>query len=101
MKKIKQVGAARQRANKPGIKYKEQQVLLLVKKKARRTLSADGNRRVPKVNRNSDGDWNFNLHNFDGDWNDNYCLLCFCDSFAFSRFIFLAGFFLQIFLPAT
>lgn len=81
------------------MKYRERPALLSVKKKAR-CIFADGNHRVPNVNRNSDGDWNFNLDNFEGDWNDDNCVLCFCDSFAFPR-SFLAGFFLQTFLPAA
>ena len=35
--------------------------------------------KVPYVNRNSDGDFKFNLDNWEGDWNDNNCLLCFCN----------------------
>lgn len=42
---------------------------------------ADGNHRVPNVNRNSDGDWKFNLGYFENDWNNDNCLLCFCYSF--------------------
>lgn len=42
------------------------------------TRYADGNHRVPNVNRNSDDDFKFNLGNFENDWNDNNCLLCFC-----------------------
>lgn len=48
---------------------------------------ADGNHRVPNVNRNSDGDFKFNLGNFENDWNDDNCLLCFCNSFAFSHYL--------------
>ena len=53
---------------------------------------SDGNHRVPNVNRNSDGDWNFNLGNFENDWNDDNCLLCFYNSFDSSRYL-LAGVF--------
>lgn len=41
---------------------------------------ADGNHRVPNVNANSDGDFNFNLGNFENVWNDNNALLCFRNS---------------------
>jgi len=51
---------------------------------------ADGNHRVPNVNANSDGDFNFNLGNFENAWNDNNALLCFCNSNDFSRYL-LAG----------
>ena len=67
--------------------------------------------RVPYVNRNSDGDFKFNLGNFENDWNDNNCLLCFCYSFVFQPQIekiwgwifsfFSLDFFLDIFFPAT
>lgn len=40
---------------------------------------AGGYRRVPRVGRRSDGDWDFSLSNLDGDWHTNYCVLCFCD----------------------
>ena len=43
----------------------------------------DGYHRVPNVNRNSDGDFKFNLDNFENDWNDNYVLLAFCHSLNF------------------
>lgn len=49
---------------------------------------ADGYHRIPNVNANSDGDFDWNLGNFENDWNDNNCLLCFCYSFAFSHSIF-------------
>jgi len=39
----------------------------------------DGNYRVPCVNRDSDGDFQFCLGYFEDVWNDDYCLLCFCD----------------------
>jgi hypothetical protein len=39
---------------------------------------SDGNHRVPNLNHNSDGDWNFNLDNFENDWNEDNCFLCFC-----------------------
>lgn len=38
-----------------------------------------GDRRVPRVDRNSDGGWHFNLGYFEHDWHGNDCLLCFCD----------------------
>jgi len=41
-------------------------------------IFADGNRRVPNVNRNSDDKFKFNLGYFANDWNDNNCLLLFC-----------------------
>ena len=63
---------------------------------------ADGNHRVPNVNRNSDGDWKFNLGYFENDWNDDNCLLCFCYSFFSPTTLFVGGsFFLQIFLPSA
>lgn len=63
---------------------------------------SDGNHRVPNVNRNSDGDWKFNLGYFENDWNDDNCLLCFCNSFFSPINLFIGGsFFLQIFLPTT
>lgn len=63
---------------------------------------SDGNHRVPNVNRNSDGDWKFNLGNFENDWNDDNCLLCFCYSFFSPINLFTGGsFFLQIFLPSA
>jgi hypothetical protein len=43
-------------------------------------VCADGNRRVPNVNANTDGDFKFNLGNFGNDWNSDNCVLCFCDS---------------------
>ena len=43
----------------------------------------DGYHRVPNMNRNSDGDFKFNLDNFENDWNDNYVLLAFCHSLNF------------------
>ena len=44
------------------------------------TAKIGGYRGVPNVNRNSDGDFKFNLGHFEGDWGDDDCLLCFCDS---------------------
>jgi hypothetical protein len=41
---------------------------------------ADGNHRVPNVNANSDGGFNFNLGNFENVWNDDNAFLCFCNS---------------------
>jgi hypothetical protein len=52
----------------------------------------DGNHRVPNVNRNSDGDFKFNLGNFENDWNDDNCLLCFCDSNDFSHYLLVGVF---------
>ncbi|MFA6515394.1 MAG: hypothetical protein WCT42_04000 [Candidatus Paceibacterota bacterium] len=40
---------------------------------------ASGHHRVPSVDADSDGDFNFNLGYFEDDWLDGYCLLCFCD----------------------
>ncbi len=51
------------------------------RKRAVHTTDDDGNHRVPNMNRNSDGDWNFNLGNFENDWNDDNYLVCFCHSF--------------------
>ena len=44
---------------------------------------ADGNHRVPNVNANSHGDFDFNLGNFENVWNDNNAFFCFCDSYDF------------------
>ena len=68
--------------------------MLPVERMARRTLllgRADGYHRVPSVNRNSDGDFKFNLGNFENDWNDDNCLLCFRYSSGFSRLILTSG----------
>ena len=65
-------------------------MLLLVVEMAHRTLLeryADGNHRVPNVNANSDGDFNFNLGNFENEWNDDNAFLCFCNSNDFSRYL--------------
>ena len=48
---------------------------------------ADGNHRVPNVNANSDGDFNFNLGNFENPWNDDNVLLCFCNLNDFSHYL--------------
>lgn len=40
---------------------------------------SDGDRRVPFVDRDSDGDWEFSLGCFEGDWDGDGCLVCFCD----------------------
>jgi hypothetical protein len=40
---------------------------------------SDGLRRVPFLDRYSDGDWGFFLGRFGRDWDGDYCLLCFCD----------------------
>lgn len=53
---------------------------------------ADGNRRVPNVNANSSGDFNFNLGYFENDWNENNAFFSFCDLYDFSRY-FRAGVF--------
>jgi hypothetical protein len=54
---------------------------------------SDGNHRVPNVNRNSDGDYKFNLGNFENDWNSDNCLLCFSDPQGFSHYYFVVGVF--------
>lgn len=38
-----------------------------------------GDRRVPRVRRHSDGDWEFSLGYFGLDWHSGLCLLCVCD----------------------
>lgn len=38
-----------------------------------------GHRRVPRLFRRSDGDWEFGLGGFEGGWGSGHCLLCFCD----------------------
>ena len=61
-------------------------------------VCADGNRRVPNVNANTDGDFKFNLGDFENDWNSDNCVLCFCDSWIFSRYfvgVFSCRFFFQ------
>lgn len=40
---------------------------------------SDGDHRVPRVYRRSDGDWEFYLGVFEGVWRAVHCLLCFCD----------------------
>lgn len=53
-------------------------MLTLVVQTTRRTLleeCADGYHRVPNVNANSDGDFNFNLGNFENVWNQNNAFL--------------------------
>lgn len=40
---------------------------------------ADGDHRVPHVNRDSAGDFKFGLGYFESGWYGGYCLLCFCD----------------------
>ena len=85
------------------IKYKGELVPSLVLRMARRTLLmgyADGNHRVPNVNRNSDGDFKFNLGNFENDWNSDNCLLCFCDLADFSP-PRAESFGIKVFLPPT
>lgn len=61
--------------------------------------NADCNHRVPEVNANSNGDWNWNLGNFENVWNDNNAFLCFCNKFGFSstQFILVGEFFLAHF----
>lgn len=39
-----------------------------------------GDHRVPRVYRNSDGDWVFRLVYFEGDWNSDNVLVVFCDA---------------------
>ena len=62
---------------------------------------ADGNHRVPNVNRNSDGSWKFNLGNFENQWNSNNCLVCFCHLFGFLPLPLSGSFFCQTFLPTA
>ena len=71
---------------------------------------ADDNHRVPNVNANSNGDWNWNLGNFENVWNDNNAFLCFCNLYHFfSLPVYLASlsrlggrsFICQIFLPTS
>lgn len=38
-----------------------------------------GDRRVPYIHRDSDGDYGFNLGDFECDWGDDNCLFGFCD----------------------
>jgi len=40
---------------------------------------ADGHHRVPSMDRNSGGDWDFRLSYFEYGWGGDFCLLCFCD----------------------
>jgi hypothetical protein len=40
---------------------------------------SDGNHRLPGLNQDSDGDWNFNLGYFESDWDSGRCLLFFRD----------------------
>lgn len=40
---------------------------------------SDGNHRVPYVDADSRGDFEFGLGRFERVWNDGSCLLCFCD----------------------
>lgn len=47
--------------------------------KERLWKDSDGNRRVPLVHADSDGDFEFDLGCFEGDWNDDYAFFCFCD----------------------
>ena len=65
-----------------GIKYKGEPELASVKLVARRTLQmrcTDGYRRVPNVNANLDGDFNWNLDNLENVWNDNNAFFSFCN----------------------
>jgi hypothetical protein len=62
---------------------------------------ADGNHRVPNVNRNSDGDVKFNLGNFEKPWDDDNVLLCICNSFFLPQLFVCGSFFLQILFPTT
>jgi hypothetical protein len=88
-RKNKLVGALYYRANqflhiRLGIKYRRWQVLLSVITDDMMHMlwqDSDGNHRVPNVNANSDGDFNFDLGNFENDWNSDNCLLAFCHSF--------------------
>ena len=66
------------------------------------SVHSDGNHRVPNVNRNSDGDFKFNLGNFENDWDSDNCLLCFCNSLIFLPLFIVSGsFFLKAFLPSS
>ncbi len=71
------------------MKYKGEQVLFLVCTDGPSYIAsggyADGYHRVPNVNANSDGDFNWNLGNFEKVWNDNNAFLCFCNLYDFSR----------------
>jgi hypothetical protein len=60
----------------------------------------DGYHRVPYVNANSDGDFEFNLGNFENDWNDDNCLLCFCHSLISYPSLSKGGMSLYLFLDA-
>jgi hypothetical protein len=42
-------------------------------------IDSDGRHRVPFVDRDSDGGWEFFLGNFEGAWRADFCLVCFCD----------------------
>lgn len=64
-------------------------------------MHSDGNHRVPNVNRNSDGDFKFNLGNFENDWDSDNCLLCFCNSLIFLPLFIGGSFFLKALFPAT
>ncbi len=55
-------------------------------------VHADGNRRVPNVNANTDGGFKFNLDDWHGDWGSDDVLVCFCDSFDFSRYLLVGVF---------
>ena len=70
-----------------------------------KVFHSDGNHRVPNVNANTDGDFDFNLGNFENDWNDDNCLLAFCNWFVslpmLCRESFVLQFFLGIFFPST
>lgn len=48
-------------------------------KKSRLWKDADGSRRVPGVNADSDGDFNFGLGSFERVWDGNDVILSFCD----------------------
>ena len=53
----------------------------------------DGYHRVPNVNVNSNGDFNWNLDNFEDGWNDNDRFLRFRGLFDFSRYLLVVGVF--------
>ena len=109
--KNKQVGASYYRANsfytpRLGIKYRGWQAPVSVIMDGMvytQVRFLDGYHRVPNVNRNSDGDFDFNLGNFEKPWNDGYVLLTFCYSFVSTPsfgVVFLHSF-LDIFLPTA
>ena len=47
-------------------------------------MYVNGHHRVPNVNANSDGDFNFDLDNLEYDWDDDYAFLGFRHLFEIS-----------------